>query len=413
MVSHDIITVMTAFWFKKKTEKLAVVFDIGNASVGAALVGISKNNSPKIFYSSRREIKVSKKLTPEGLTLKMTKALQEVAFLIVREGLPHVRFTFFNTLKPVLILFTLSSPWHISQIRTIKKKEDHSFLVERDLMRKLILRELNEFRKMHASHVRNRVEQKYEIIEGDVLDIRLNKYPTYHPIGKVTDELEMTIFASSMLTTTIEKIESLGREIFSGVEIQFATFTFAFFNAVRDIWHEKQNYLLLDISGEISDLSIVKNGVLYDTVSFPFGKNTVVRQVVSELNLSIREAESLLSMYEKKHLGDFEMHRLKKILANAETEWLRLFAKELKNISSNVLFPRDIFLTVDEPLRGWFLSIITRNKLLNVTGAEKSFQVTLFDEKTLAPYCDIGLGVYKDPFLIVESLFLNKKAGVV
>ncbi|MBI2048099.1 MAG: hypothetical protein HYT27_03080, partial [Parcubacteria group bacterium] len=235
--------VMFAFLFRKRNaEKLAVIFDIGSGSVGGALVGLSKNELPKIFYTTRHNISVSKERTPEIILSSMSLALRKVAHDIEREGFPHVRFTFFSTLKPSLVFVTLTSPWHISQVRTIRKKESNSFRVDRDIIRDLILKELNAFRNIHATHFRGS-EQKYEIIEGDVLDIRLNKYPVVSPVGKIADELELTLFASSALKSTIDIIETVAREVFQEVEIQFSSFTLAFFNTVRDIWHQKREYL--------------------------------------------------------------------------------------------------------------------------------------------------------------------------
>ncbi len=406
---------MGRFFFQRRTkEKLAVIFDIGSASVGAALVGFSKDDFPKIFYATRHTMAVSKELHPDTLRAEMLTALRSVAENVEREGFPHVRFTFFSALQPIYTLFVLASPWHVSQVRVMRKKNAKPFYVGRELVRDLIFKELNEFRALRTTPLP--AEQKnnsQEIIEADILDIRLNKYQTQDPLGKMTHDLEMTLFASSAERSLVEKITSAGHMLFPHAEHHFASFTFAFFNAVRDIWHEKRHYLLLDISGEVSDLSIVKDGRLLDTASFPIGMNTIIRRVALSLNISVHEAESLLAMHMRNHLGSAEAGRVQAILVDAEIEWLRFFSKELSGISSQILIPRDIFLTADDPLKSWFQNILSGNSFSRYAPTGNPFVVTALDEETLGRYCDIGAETRADPFLIVESLFFNKKINVV
>lgn len=411
-----ILNRMNALFFgtKRREEKLAIVFDVGSASVGAALVGLKAESLPRIFYITRHEMPFSKEIDAARLVKDVAYAISSSARAIIREGFPHARFTFFGTLKPILLSYVLASPWHISQTRIIRREDSRPFRVDRNLVRDLVRHELELFRKEYAERAaRHNRKDLHEIIEADILDMRLNKYPVDHPHGQFTRDLEMTLFVSLAPQKTLEMIRTAGEREFPHTDTHFASFTFASFSAVRDIWHEKEDFLLVDVGGEVTDLSIVKDGRLLETLSFPIGRNTIIRRVALSLSISTEESMSLLSMHREGHLHEDRLKQIIPILGDAVTEWLTFFSKELEEISSQILLPRDLFLTADKPLERLFKDVISSNRLSHVMPAGKPFSVALFDEKTFAPYCHAGRDVEKDPFLILEAIFLNRKIGVV
>jgi hypothetical protein len=282
--------------------------------------------------------------------------------------------------------------------------------------------ELAEFLKTHAAYEKNvdsknspqeRGEEKHELIEGDILDIELNRYHTKDPLGKITNDLGITLFVSSAPIELTDSIKSIKERGFGETTGNFASFTFSFFNVVRDIWHEKHHFILLDVSGEVTDLSVVKDGKLLETSSFPCGVNTVVRLIASRFNLKMGESESLLNAYYNHHLSSSERARVSLTLHDAQKQWLSFFSKELEEISPQILLPRDVFLTVDEPYTAWFKDIIESEKLHPITPTGKSFSVVALNETILAPHCVFNKGISKDPFLAIESIFLNRKIHMV
>lgn len=322
LIPHNVwYNIHMSFLFntRRAKEKLAMIFDIGSGSVGAALVGFTQGELPKIFYTTRKKIQISKNLQAQKLLLHMTKALQEAFSDIEREGFPHVRFTFFENIKPDLMLYVLASPWHTSQVRFVRKKESRPFRVKTDLLGNLVHHELTEFLKAHtSSEITENKNHAHELIEGDILDVELNKYSTKNPIDKVVHDLGVTLFATSAPTDFVDSLRAIAERAQHGILNRFASFTFAFFTVVRDVWHENRNYFLLDISGEVTDLSVVKDGKLLETRSFPFGSNTVVRLLASRLGLTILESESLLVTFYGGHLS--VSHSMRSVIKSAGSE---------------------------------------------------------------------------------------------
>jgi len=62
------------------------------------------------------------------------------------------------------------------------------------------------------------------------------------------------------------------------------------FTVVRDMHIQKENFLLLDIGGEVTNISMVKKNILRESISFPLGCNFLPRGVASNLKCSLNEA---------------------------------------------------------------------------------------------------------------------------
>jgi hypothetical protein len=101
--------------FKKPEEEIVAIFDIGNGSVGGALVKFSKRDHPVILYTHREPLTYMIHPTPKHLLGSMLKLLKSVATHLAKEGLIHVRTSPFggHRLRDVHCVF--ASPWYISQ----------------------------------------------------------------------------------------------------------------------------------------------------------------------------------------------------------------------------------------------------------------------------------------------------------
>ena len=107
--------------FKKNNSQseIAVVYDIGSASVGASLVELRPNKNPKILYSVRKTAAFLRRGDTERLLGAVGKSLNEVSLDIQKDGLKHLKFTKRGgqTIDSAYCFF--SSPWYVSHTTTL------------------------------------------------------------------------------------------------------------------------------------------------------------------------------------------------------------------------------------------------------------------------------------------------------
>ena len=135
------------FSLRKPKETLAVVFDVGNASIGGALVLLSLDNPPKLMYTVRRELHLQKKLDFRRFITSMGVTLEAVARDIEKNGLPHLHFTKLGSVVPTASFCILSSPWHASQVRAVTVSHKEPFKITHTMISRIIEKEITSLKQ--------------------------------------------------------------------------------------------------------------------------------------------------------------------------------------------------------------------------------------------------------------------------
>lgn len=382
--------------FEKK-EKIVLVFDIGSSSIGGALFEIHKNGVPKIIYSIREPIILEEKVSPSRILFLTVRSLKIVTEKIATCGLG----------APTKIYCVLASPWYASQSRVIKLAKNTPFVFNSKLADSLTEKEIKLFNEEHAIDNEN-TEHKTRAIEFKNMKTVLNGYPTANPINQKAKELEMTIFLSVSEEQVLEKIEEVVEKHFHHKEIKFSTFLMTSFAVARDMFVHQDNFLLVDIGGEMTDISMIKKDVLSESISFPMARNFIIRGVASGMNCPLPEAKSLLSLYKDGHATEATEKVLGPIITKLKSDWLRKFQESLAALSRDISIPATIFITVDPDLTDFFSETIKTEQFTQYTLTESKFRVIFLGTQTLHGIAIFEDNAERDPFLIIESIYINR-----
>ncbi|KKR43251.1 MAG: hypothetical protein UT78_C0006G0025, partial [Candidatus Nomurabacteria bacterium GW2011_GWF2_40_12] len=224
---------MGIFFGHKNKEELMLVFNIGSSSVGGALFLAQKSGIPKIIFSTREPIPIEEQVEIDRFLSLTTQSLEIVAKKILGAGMG----------APKRIFCVLSSPLYVSQTRVISYKKNTPFVFTTKLADALIQKEIKIFQEEHLA--------KYTTVGGEVRSIELkniktmlNGYETANPLDQSAKELEMIIFISMSGEQILKKIENTIEKYFHFNQIKFSSFTMSFFTAVRDVFKQKDNFLL-------------------------------------------------------------------------------------------------------------------------------------------------------------------------
>ena len=131
--------------------------------------------------------------------------------------------------------------------------------------------------------------------------------------------------------------------VFGDVPLELHTVPFAVFRSLGEIIKPDWGFLFADIGGEVSDVSLVREGVLRETVSFPVGKNAAVRKLASS-GVSPEEARSMLKRLSLGHASSADAAKAGPAAADAAREWGERLKEAAAELSDNGPLPRDFFL---------------------------------------------------------------------
>lgn len=388
---------MGIFSKTKEKEVLTLAFDIGSASVGGVLFYAEKNKIPKILYSVRRQFPLIEQVDFQKLLSMVVTTLNTITVDVMKSGLGN----------PERIVCVLSSSWYISQTRTIHLEKNTPFVFNSKIAENLVEKEIAMFEEEYISKYAES-GGKFQPLEVKTIKTMLNGYETSNPMGQKIKDLEMTIFVSLGIEQVLNQIRGALNTHFPHTEIKFSTFTMVTFAVVRDMYVHQDNFLLIDIAGEVTDIAMVKNNILRESVSFPMGRNFVIRNLATEFGYTLDEAKSCLSLYKDGHSSEGSLSKIEPAMKKMRIEWLNKFQTSLANLSNDISIPATIFLAVDKEYATFFSDIIKTEQFNQYTLTASKFQIILLDAKALHGSASFKDEVTRDQFLILEAIYINR-----
>lgn len=388
------------FLFGKK-EKIFAIFDIGSGSVGGLLVRDSRKNGLEILASVNADIKFKEDVNPH----LFHRALED-AF---KKAVQSLRVKTHNA--PDFIFCVLSSLLHVSQTRIIKVRREQPFEINKRFLDDLIRDEAAIFKKTYAKELdMGSSSGEIGLFEHNIMKFVLNGYNTLKPIGKKARHLDLYVYMSMGKAKMKEKIEDIIRESFAGTPVIFRTFPFVAFNILKGLGGDDEGFLFVDIAGEVTDISLARNGILEETISFPLGKNFVLRKIGKALNTLIKETSSILSRLEMGHSEEKAAGKISKAIGETKDEWRGLFKEAVEKIAETAPLPQNLFLAGNDKIVEEFSNCVKDDFFSQFTVLGKPFNLNKLSVESLDKAFKLSKSMKdeKDFFLLVEAFFASK-----
>ena len=387
---------MGFFTKSESNSKLVAVFDLGSSSIGGALFWKRDEEGPKIIYSIRESMPLKKNIKFEEFLSDTTSALDRVAAKLSTVGLG----------APKKFFCVLSSPWYSSQVRVITLKKNVPFVFNLKLADELIKKENALFEEEYVRSMPN--ESKVRSIELKNMRILLNGYATTNPLDQKTEDLEMDVFVSISPEEVLSNIENAIERHFNTKDVRFASFALASFTVARDMFIHQDNFSLVDIGGEITEICSVRKDALRSSISYPLGYNYFIRGVASAFNCSLDEAKSYISLYKDDHSGGTKEKKLAAVIEKLKLDWLARFQESLVFLSNDISVSSTIFMTIDEELAAFFADTIKNEQFNQYAFTESKFRVVYLGSQMLHGIAEYKKDIKHDSFITIESIYINR-----
>jgi hypothetical protein len=387
---------MNFFSNKKEESEIVLVIDLGSSSIGGALFIVNKKSAPQIIFSIREPIILEKNIDFEKFILLTSKTLEQIISKISTSGLG----------APTKFFCVLSSPWYSSQIRIISLKKNTPFVFTSKMADDLIKKEVAITEEENLKNNQN--TGKVSTIEIRNMKTLLNGYATTKPLNKKTKDIKIELFVSMSPQSVLNSIENIFDKHFHQKNIKFSSFALASFSVARDMFVHQDNFTLVDIGGEITEISLVKKDAICSSSSFPLGHNFFIRELASNFNCGIDEAKSYISIYKDKHASLELTEKLKPVIEKLKLDWLASFQESLVFLSNDISVSSTIFLTVDEDLAVFFADTIKNEQFNQYAFTESKFRVIYLGSQMLHGIAEYKKDIKHDSFITIESIYINR-----
>lgn len=213
------------------------------------------------------------------------------------------------------IHYVLSSPWVVSQAKTISMTFKENIAISRAYITGLIWEERAKMTAKTGDDIR--------VIEEKVFDVRLNGYSVASWESKHTKELGVSFVVSiaggRMIDRFIEAVESL---VHRKDHVHFHSSLFLQHVGIQKIIPDSSDYALIHIHGELTDVAIIHGHSCSFFGSYPFGIQSMLRAIAEESKTTEDAAESILNLITK---GDIDVNRAKneaKAIEHMKQVWI-------------------------------------------------------------------------------------------
>ena len=388
-----------SFSSNKKT-KTELVCDIGSGSVALGIVELGNEITPKILYTERISLDVNNFKNSAELESSMGRSLSESLIKVLS-------YVSAQSIKISHISCFYSSPWFLSETRVLKLNQKEPFFFKPDVLKKMLAHEEKNFSKIGPSESSALDFEDSLIIERQVTHIKLNGYETHNPFNKRVTDVEASIFVGAISSNVLTSVEDYLKRIFRGVKITHHTFPLTSFVSIRNLFEKYSSFVILDISGENTDVTIVNENMLLDTMSYPLGKKNIVRHIEQDCGLDYSLASSALSMYVRSEINSKKDSNLSKVISEVEKDWLTHFENTIVELSKKTPVPSVLCILADEDVLPFFENVIKKNQFGSHILSGHSFQVISMNTKDLDGKVIYDSSVHKDLFIGIESLYVN------
>jgi hypothetical protein len=171
---------------------------------------------------------------------------------------------------------------------------------------------------------------------------------------------------------------------------------------------DHDSYLLLDIGGEVTDVGIISKGILKESLSFPYGRKTLFRDLCKKMNIELRDAYELFNLNNLKTLSEKEQKKLEPILNSLGDSWSKSFRECIDTLPRTLSLPDVMFLTIDEDVKDYFVNVINNEEYIKSMVTNKKFVLVTIDGPEFLNMCSVKDSTC-DPFLMIEAISVMRK----
>lgn len=280
------------FGLHSREHKTAIVTDVGSSSVGVALICVHGDGPVETIWSHREFCIIHEEATA-AIQLKQIKTAITNAYLELHQmGLRALKDSGHST-RIDEVQMVVAAPWSFTISKTISLKDEKTFTVDDKLIAELV-----SAAKKQSELVLNTNKLTktlgLRITHEDVLGVSINGYAVREPLEQEGKEISLsfaeTAISEDVSATLINTVE----KFFPNAKLTMYSFMYVFYLTMRNRHPNTSEVCLIDVTGEATEIGIVREDILQHTTFNPNGINSIARELSMLTGVTRQEAYSYM-----------------------------------------------------------------------------------------------------------------------
>lgn len=336
-------------------KKNIIIFDIDSGSIAAGLFeyGYDKKNQlvqVRALYQIRKNITDGTHYSFDEFWVRTKKTLDTVAREVHLQSLVPLDGVYCN----------VSSPWVSAQRRVINYSRSKPFVFTQELADSLIAKEIDSPLAQNIDYANHSVE----LIDRHTVDVFGNGYSLRRPLGQEMTELNLhTLISVMSIDTKLKFTEIIERHFHR--EAVFLSNTFVAYNEVQENLPDTNSSIVLDISGEVTDILDIKKDHLDHVGVIPVGIHSVVRDFANKKGIALVKAYKLLELFSRGKIDPDYEKEIRISLSESFLLWLKPFYSAIDEIARHGLLSNVLVIKMDQRHRAWFEELLLSREELS------------------------------------------------
>lgn len=357
----------------------SIAFDCGTSGVRASLLSYASTGSgekPTVTQVIRVPFDVTEYIDAPILRRRTWDGMRRIL-----EQIP-------KNYHPKNIVIGLSSPFYIAKTsRITRERANPQQPITTVELEALISHGKSMFMKETVQHTGGHA---VTIFNTMFLKTYVNGYRTPQPIGTGGKVIETYLRLEGTTEQLHHDFTHFFSNIFPDSLMHLVSIPTANYYALRSVLDSESGFLLIDIGGEVSDVSLTVHGVLERVVTMPLGNNTFLRQAASLFGISVSDALFLVRRYSENTLDEKQKQRLSPLVEDFRKMWQARLMIVLEQYAKNYEIPPHILLTGGGSLV-FGKDILAPQKNISISLATPALMDARFAKHLFGSQSDFGL----------------------
>jgi len=381
------------FGGRDKSKKI-ILFDFRSSSVAAAIIAVDEEISlPKILFTKRENYYFSEAPKADEFIMRahiaLKKLIQEINHFKIND--PDIE----HAISEVRILY--GAPWYTPNFIDIHHEQDKDFIFTKELLAKILK---NTDKKLE-------INPDSELIEKNLSSILVNGYETADPFKKKTRDIKMSLYLAYVATETKDEIERIIKNNLHVEDIYSHSHTAILHSFLKSNFHSANNYVLLDVSGEMTEITIVRNSFFKKHVTIPVGSHIFSRKLAELSGYDLHTAWSHLNIFLNNKNEPKINKKISNVFEDIKDYYLQL-VKETFTQEKIVDIPSTIFIIADQEVRGLVKNVFeSHDGYAGTLKISRKPDIISFNKETFSNLCLYSPGIHADNLISIFSNFVK------
>ncbi len=304
-----------------------------------------------------------------------------------------------HSVRITSIYIGLSSPFYVSKaLRISRNRPNTREPVTRQELDALIKESTEQFKKDLSEIMPDTDVSEVLVFNQLLLKTFLNGYRIENPLGKSGNTLEAHLRFEATTASLYREMTRQAASTFPAVPIRLVSIPLAYFYALGTLFDTDQGFLLVDVDAEISDISIVANGVLERVLTMPLGSNLFLREVAELLHVPLPDAAFIVRRYAERTLEETRLRQITPLADSFQKTWQARLVGVLEQYAKDQEIPPRIFFTGSGVLSFYqksftedFMRVLSHSKQASVSLLSPAIMDAYFKKHQFSGPSDMAL----------------------